>query len=343
MLVLPHFIMALKTFISHAEFAFENGQKIPQLEVAYHTYGSLNADQSNVIWVCHALTASADAADWWSGLVGTDRIFDPKNYFIVCANIVGSCYGSSGPLSTNPETGDPYFSDFPQMTIRDMVQAHELLREHLGIKHIQVAIGGSMGGYQILEWAYLKPNLFSKLVLAVTSSRESAWGIGIHTVQRKAIETDPTWKDKSPEAGREGLITCRGIGMLTYRNYETFVKTQTDATAKTDDFRASSYLQYQGEKLANRFNAYSYWLLTKAMDSHHLGRDRESLETALASIKIPALVVGISSDILCPKAEQKALAADLGNATYHEIDSPYGHDGFLIEFEQLTALIEAFL
>ncbi len=335
---------SLQTYRLPAPFALELGGELPELEIAYHTYGALNAEKNNVVWVFHALTASADAADWWSGLVGEGKLLDPSTYFIVCANILGSCYGSSGPLSINPKTGEPYFASFPQVTIRDMVQAHALLQQHLGITSIYLGIGGSMGGYQLLEWTLKAPELFEHIVLPVTSAKESAWSIAIHTTQRKAIETDATWKDPSPNAGREGLIACRGIGMLTYRNYATFVNTQTDHDDRIDHFSASSYLQYQGEKLADRFHAYAYWLLTKAMDSHNIARNRNStIEALLESITARALVLGITSDILCPTAEQKHLAQHLANATYYEMDSPYGHDGFLIEFEQMTALITQFL
>jgi homoserine O-acetyltransferase len=307
--------------------------------VVYHTAGNLNSEKSNVIWFCHALTANSDVADWWDSLVGKGKTYDPDKHFIICANILGSCYGTSGPLTIHAETGKPYYSTFPQITIRDMVQMHILLRKHLGIETIQTLIGGSMGGYQVLEWALTEPGVFRNLVLVATSPQESAWGIAIHTAQRLAIETDSTWKDHLPTAGANGLKTARAIGMLTYRNYEAFVKTQTDPEHKLDDFKASSYIHYQGEKLVKRFHVYSYWLLTKAMDSHNIARHRGTLEDVLSSVRIKTTIIGISSDQLCPIAEQRFMAKYIPESNFVEIDSPYGHDGFLIEGEQIGKAI----
>ncbi len=335
--------MKPKTFISNAPFLTESGAVLSRLEISYHTYGHLNAAADNVIWVCHALTANSDAADWWTGIIGDDRVIDPKKHFIVCANILASCYGSSGPLSINPESGTPYYALFPFITIRDMVKAHILLRKHLGVEYIHLCMGGSMGGYQVLEWALTEPEVFSKFFLIATGASESAWGIAIHTAQRLAIEADSTWQDNSPDAGARGLKAARAIGMLTYRNYKAFVETQQDKDHVLGTYRAESYIHYQGEKLVKRFNAQSYHLLTRAMDSHHIGRNRGSLESTLSSIRQPTLVVGISSDQLCPVAEQQFLARHLHKATFHEIDSPYGHDGFLIEWEKLSVVLKAFV
>jgi homoserine O-acetyltransferase len=318
----------------------ESGQTLPSVEIAYHTYGTINSDGSNLIWFCHALTANSDVLDWWNSLVGEGKAYDPSKYFIVCANIIGSCYGSSGPLSINPETQKPYYSNFPQVTIRDMVKMHIALRKHLGVEKINTIIGGSMGGYQALEWVLTEPNVFDKMVLLATSAQESAWGIAIHTTQRLAIEIDESWKNENANAGAKGLKTARAVGMLTYRNYSAFVKTQSDDEHKLDNFKASSYIHYQGEKLVNRFNAYSYWILTKAMDSHNIARNRGKMEDVLRSIRTKTLVIGISSDQLCPVTEQKKLAQHIPNANFVEIDSPYGHDGFLIEGALIGNAIE---
>jgi homoserine O-acetyltransferase len=326
-------------------FTLESGAELPELRIAYHTYGTLNADASNVVWVCHALTANSDVADWWAGLIGEGRVIDPSRYFIVCANILGSCYGSSGPLSTDPATGQPYYNTFPQVTVRDMVKAHILLRKHLGIAKLHLLIGGSMGGYQVLEWALAEPAAIERLFLLCTGASESAWGIAIHTAQRLAIEADCSWKDASAKAGGRGLKAARAIGMLTYRNYQTFVRTQSDPDKdKTDNFRAASYIDYQGDKLVNRFNAQSYWLLTKAMDSHNISRGKDAdMAGLLTGLPHPTLLMGITSDILCPPEEQLFLERHMPNATYYEIDSSYGHDGFLIEFEQIGALLKAWM
>ncbi|MEJ8757479.1 homoserine O-acetyltransferase [Pontibacter sp. H259] len=320
-------------------FALESGGTLPELTIAYHTYGTLNTAKDNVVWICHALTANADAADWWNGLVGEGKALDPGKYFIVCANILGSCYGTTGPASINPETGKSYYSSFPQVTIRDMVQVHILLRKHLGLEKIHLLVGGSMGGYQALEWCVMENSVMDNLFLLASSAAESAWGIAIHTAQRLAIEADSTWQNDSETAGSAGLKAARAIGMLTYRNYELMVELQSDHDPeKTDNYKAESYIRYQGEKLVKRFNGYTYWLLTKAMDSHNLSRGRgKNLEKVLQTITQRTLVIGISSDILCPVQEQVFISQQLPNATYVEIHSSYGHDGFLIESERIAA------
>lgn len=326
-------------FIYNNEFKLEQGNVLPGIEISYCTYGNLNADASNVVWICHALTANAAVTEWWPGMVGEGFAIDPAKYFIVCANIIGSCYGSSGPLSIHPSTGKSYYSSFPNITIRDMVKANILLREHLNIAHIHLLIGGSMGGYQAIEWTLIEPNIINKLFLLATSPTESAWGIAVHEAQRLALTADPTWNEQSENAGKNGIKAARAIGMLSYRNYDIMVKTQSDSNAeKLENYKAASYISYQGEKLATRFNAYSYWLLTKAMDTHHIARGRnKSVDELLASIAQPALIIGISSDILCPLAEQQHLAQQIPNATLVEIDSAYGHDGFMVEAEKISA------
>lgn len=319
-------------------FVLENGEILPELTIAYHTYGTLNSEKDNVIWVCHALTANSDVADWWPGMVGKDLAFDTEKYFIVCANILGSCYGTTGPLSINPLTQKPYFSIFPFITIRDMVNAHILLRKQLEIKEVQVLAGGSMGGYQAMEWCVMEPGIIKQLFLLATSATESAWGIAIHTAQRMAIEADNSWQNDFPEAGQKGLKAARAIGMLTYRNYEMFALQQTDPdTEKTENFKAESYIKYQGDKLVGRFNSFSYYLLTKAMDSHHLGRMRgRKVEEILQGFRQKTLITGISSDILCPVTEQKFLSTNIPDSKYIEINSAYGHDGFLVECDKIS-------
>ena len=326
-------------------FLLEAGQTLPGISIAYTTAGQLNNDASNVVWICHALTANSDVTEWWPGVVGTGCVIDPAKYFIVCANIIGSCYGSSGPLSINPATGKSYYHSFPLITIRDMVKAHIILREHLTIKKIHLLVGGSMGGYQALEWAVMEPQHIEQLFLLATSPTESAWGIAVHAAQRIAIEADNSWQNNDEEAGQKGLKAARAIGMLTYRNYGIMVKTQTDNdTEKIDNYRAASYINYQGNKLAERFNAYSYWLLTKAMDSHQLTRGRGgNIDTILKTIHQRSLIIGISSDILCPLIEQQHMAAQMPRATLIEIDSAYGHDGFMVESEKISACLKEWL
>jgi homoserine O-acetyltransferase/O-succinyltransferase len=320
------------------DFKLENGTRLQGIEIAYHTYGTLNADKSNVVWVCHALTANSDVADWWGGVVGNGQVINPEKYFIVCANILGSCYGSTGPLSTNSVIGHAYYSSFPLVTIRDMVQAHILLRKHLGIEKIHLLMGGSMGGYQAMEWCVMENSVIENLFLLATSAAESAWGIATHTAQRLSIEADNTWNTATADAGAKGLKAARAIGMLTYRNYGIMVQQQSDAdTEKLDDFKASSYINYQGDKLVGRFNAYSYWALTKSMDSHNIARGRGgSLERVLKTITQHTLIIGISSDILCPLIEQHFLAKHILHSSIIEIDSSYGHDGFMVESKLIS-------
>jgi len=328
-------------FLSTKAFNLEMGGILPELKIAYCTYGTLNAEKSNVLWICHALTASADAIKWWNGLIGEGKIFDSKKYFIVCANILGSCYGSTSPNSINPKTNQKYGIDFPFFTIRDMVKAHQLLKAHLEINRIKLLVGGSMGGYQTLEWAVIEPNSIENLFLIATSAEESAWGKAIHTAQRLAIASDPDWIKGEIGIGDKGLKAARGIGMLTYRNYDLFKKQQNDDDLEVyKDHKATSYIKYQAQKLAYRFDALSYYKLTEAMDSHQLARGRsKSVSQILDKINIPTLVIGISTDLLCPPQEQQFLAKHLQNAEYHEIDSEYGHDGFLIENEKIGKIL----
>jgi homoserine O-acetyltransferase len=325
-------------------FTLECGVSLPQLKIAYHTYGEFTPGKK-VAWVCHALTANSDVTDWWKGLVGEGCLINQTDYYIVCANIIGSCYGSTGPLSIDDIGTSISYDNFPTITIRDMVQAHILLRQHLGIEHIDLLMGGSMGGYQALEWAIFEPKVIEKMFLIATSPSESAWGVAVHTAQRLAIEADCTWKEAKPNAGAKGLKAARAIGMLTYRNYAIFQEKQTDEDPeKIDNFKASAYMIYQGDKLVKRFNAYSYWLLTKSMDSHHLARKRGgNLMATLAGIQIPTFIMGINSDILCPLDEQRFMEQHMPNATLVAIDSLYGHDGFIIETAQITTNLKAWL
>ncbi|SDK66207.1 homoserine O-acetyltransferase [Catalinimonas alkaloidigena] len=324
------------------ELPLELGGTLPGFQLAYCTVGTLNATRSNVIWICHALTANADPAEWWPGMIGEGKLFDPTTHFIVCANILGSCYGSTGPLSVDPRTGQPFYHTFPRITVRDIVQAHIRLRDHLGIDTIELCIGGSLGGQQAVEWAIMEPERIKTLILLATNAFHSPWGVAFNESQRMAIETDPTWQDSTPEAGLNGMKTARSIALLSYRNYTTYWNGQMESNCDTfEKFRASSYQRYQGEKLAKRFNAYSYYALSLTMDSHHVGRGRGSAEKALSQIQANTLSIGISSDVLFPTNEQLFLFENIPTGTFLEIDSDYGHDGFLIETEQLTRCIQS--
>lgn len=325
-------------------FKLESGKKLRNLEIAYQTFGKLNAKKDNVIWACHALTANADVLDWWKGLFGNNALFNPDEHFIICANILGSNYGTTNPLSINPVTGQPYYLSFPEYTIRDLAAAHHLLANHLGIDNIKVLIGGSLGGQQALEWSLAKTQTIENLILVATNAVHSPWGIAFNESQRLAISTDRTFYANKPDGGLKGLKVARSIALLSYRTYQAYADTQVESVNdKTTGYRASSYQNYQGEKLCKRFNAYSYWYLSKAMDSHNVGRGRKSIVAALAEVKSNTLVIGIENDVLFPISEQKFLAENINDAQFSSINCAYGHDGFLIETDKLTNIIGNFL
>ncbi len=311
-------------------FELESGNSLPEVEVAYCTYGALNEAKDNAIYVCHALTANADVADWWPAMVGEGLILDTSKYFVICANILGSCYGTTGPGCVNPVTNTKYGKRFPHITIRDIVNVHRLLAEHLQLKSIHLLCGGSMGGQQAMEWAISTPTFIKNLFLIATNARHSAWGIAFNEAQRMALESG-------------SLEAARAIAMLSYRNHTMYEMTQTDEEYKTDAFKAAGYQRYQGEKLKKRFDADAYYTLSKAMDSHNVARDRNSLAEAFKNVQAKTLIMGISSDILFPVKEQKQIAENITDAVYEEIDSPYGHDGFLIETKTISELLKQHL
>src|SRR5579863_1736865 len=335
--------MSTQIFKYKQPFKLESGKKLRELEIGFHTYGKLNKNRDNVVWVCHALTANSDVFDWWKGLFGDNNHFNPNEHFIVCANILGSNYGTTSPLSINPVTGLPYYLSFPQISVRDMVKAHQLLAEHLEIKDIKIIIGGSLGGQQALEWSIMQPERIKNLILIATNARHSPWGIAFNESQRLAITTDRSFYATKPDGGAKGMKAARSIALLSYRGYKTYSVTQQEENdKKVDEFKASSYQNYQGDKLVKRFNAYSYWYLTKVMDSHNVGRGRHGVEKALSLIKAKTLVIGIKSDLLFPIEEQQYLFRHIPKAAFAELDSFYGHDGFLIETELLTNVINSF-
>ncbi len=325
------------------KFELESGEYLPGFQLKYSTAGVLNKERSNVVWVTHALTGSSDVLDWWKGLFDEGSVFDLKNNFVVCANALGGCYGSTGPLSINPETGKTFYHSFPLLTHRDIVRSFDLLREHLGLPTIHTLIGGSLGGQQVLEWALLKPDVVKHIVPIGCNVLHSPWGIAFNEAQRMAISADATWKEDSARAGVEGMKAARAIAMLSYRTHSIYGNAQGEKSGeKFDDFRAASYQRYQGDKLANRFNAFTYWTFSKAMDSHNVARGRASAEEVLNQLKAKTLVVGIESDILFPLSEQQYLADKIPGAQLAVLQSDYGHDGFLVEFEQLNEALKTF-
>lgn len=332
-----------QSYKCNQEVHLEKGGKLPELELYYTTLGKLNAQKSNVIWVCHAFTGNSNFQEWWPGLFGEGLLFDPDEYFIICANMPGGCYGSTGPLTTNPITGIPYYHKFPEITNKDIIDVFELLRKHLEIPRIHTVIGCSLGGQQALEWSVSHPDIIEHLVAIGANAFHSPWGIAFNETQRMAIQQDLTWELSTDSAGLSGMKIARAIALISYRNYNTYNATQTEEDVdKTDDYKASSYQVYQGEKLAKRFNAYTYWYLSKVMDSHNVGRGYGSVEKALKRITAKGLFIGLDSDILFPIPEQKHLASVVEGGEFVSIDSLYGHDGFLLEPEKLTRVIKAF-
>ncbi len=331
------------TYYFKGEFSLESGRSISDFHLAYTTHGNLSPKKDNVVWIFQAMTANSDPAEWWPGMVGEGKFFDPNQYYIVCVNTPGSCYGSSGPLDINPATNTPYYRNFPFFTPLDMAKAYDLLRIELGIDDIFLGIGSSLGGQQLLAWAGMSPSLFKHIVPISTNAFQSPWGKAFNASQRLCIEADPTWYEEKADGGMEGMKVARAVALLSYRSYETYEKTQQDPKEAVENFRSDSYQKYQGEKLSKRFNAYSYYMLSKSLDSHHMGRGIFDAEELLRKITSKCLIIGISSDLLFPVSEQRFIAAHIPGAKLEIIESMYGHDGFLLEDETLTTLLKKFI
>lgn len=331
------------TFQYKQTFRLEAGGYLPGFQLKYTTLGQLNADKSNVVWVCHALTGSSSFQEWWGDLFSSDGPFAPQENFIICANTLGGCYGSTGPISPDQKTGTPYYHEFPFLSNRDVVNAFDLLRTELGLDKIQTLIGGSLGGQQVLEWAILRPDVFQNLIPIASNAKHSPWGIAINESHRMAIAADSTWKNKDAKAGSAGLAAARAMSMVTFRTYQAYDEQQGDNDEKLDHYKASGYQQYHGEKLVNRFDAFTYWTLTKMMDSHDVGRGRGGITKALSQIQASTLVVGIDSDVLFPLREQELISFSIPNAQLEVLRSDFGHDAFLIETEKLKSIICEFL
>lgn len=340
--------MSTQTFHYHSSFTLESGVELPGFHLAYTTLGKLHAQHDNVVWVFHALTANSNPAEWWPGLVGEGKYFDPAHYFIICVNKPGSPYGSISPVSIDPNTHRPYYKDFPVWTIRDITRAYQILREHLGIRHIFIGLGGSTGGMQLLQWAVDEPALFHHIVPIATSAVLSPWGIAFNASQRMAIEADATWQDPAADAGQKGLAAARAIALLSYRHYNGYAITQPRdknfvAMQPGVTYAADNYQRYQGLKLVNRFHVLCYYRLTQTMDSHDIGRYYCSLEQALSRITARTLVIGIESDVLYPIEEQELLQQQISGASLLSIASEFGHDGFLLEYEKIENALRQFI
>lgn len=330
----------MKNRITKEVFRLECGQELYNINIAYNTYGKLNQERSNVIWVCHALTGDQNVFDWWGGLFGPNKLFDPEDYFIVAVNALGSCYGSTGP-STPRRNQRPALLEFPVVSVRDQVAVNELVREHLKVDKVFALIGASFGGQIALEWSIISPNSFQKLVLVASNAKHSAFGVAFNESQRLALRLDPTFG--TLHGGKDGLKAARSIAMLSYRSYKGYNNKLEAENDLSDQLPAITYQQYQGEKLAKRFDAMSYYFLSRTMDSHDVGRGRSGIKKALTKVVAEVLTVGVDTDLLFPTSEQKFIARHVRNGSYAEISSDYGHDGFLVETDQLEEVLNDFL
>ncbi|HEX9240962.1 MAG TPA: homoserine O-acetyltransferase [Anaeromyxobacter sp.] len=324
------------------EHALELGGRLPGLRIAYRTWGTLAPDGANAVVVCHALTGSADADLWWTRLFGPGRSLDPERDFVVCSNILGSCYGTTGPAEIDPTTGKPWHGTFPAITIRDMIRVQRRLVDALGVKKVRMVVGGSLGGMQVLEWALLYPELVESAVFIASTARHSAWCIGLSEAQRQAIYADPRWQDGRYDAAdppAAGLSVARMMAMLSYRSQPSF-EMRFGRRAQTEDLYAiESYLRYQGQQLVDRFDPATYVALTRAMDTHDVSRGRGDFEQVLRSLRQPTLVVSIDSDVLYWPWEQREVATLAPAARLAVMDSPHGHDAFLIDVDRLDDMI----
>jgi homoserine O-acetyltransferase len=326
-------------------FALESGARLPSVTVAFRTWGRPDADGGNAVLVCHALTGSADVDRWWGALLGPGRALDPDRDFVVCSNVLGGCYGTTGPTSPRPGGHGRWGGDFPAVTVRDIVRVQAALLDALGVKHLRLVVGGSLGGMQVLEWALLFPDRVDAIAPIAASARHSAWCIGLSEAQRQAIYADPRWREGCypPEDGPDaGLAVARLIAMCSYRSRASLEARFSRSEAPAGGFAVEGWLRHHGRALVDRFDANTYVTLTKAMDTHDVGRGRGGWREALATVRVPALVVSIDTDVLYPPAEQEELADALPLARLVRLASPHGHDAFLIESEVANAIVARF-
>lgn len=324
-----------------SELPLESGDSLRGARVAYRTWGE---PRDEAILICHALTGSADADDWWAGMFGNGRPFDPERDYVISANALGGCYGTTGPTSPMPEGDGWYGASFPDVTIRDMVRLQAELLNHLEVERLKLVIGGSMGGMQAMEFAFSYPGRVDGAVSIGAAAAQSAWGIAFSEPQRRAITGDPAFKRGRYQPGEQpetGLATARMIAMISYRSYANF-ESRFARRNSEEGYEAQSYLQHQGKKLVDRFDANSYLRLMDAMDSHDLARGRGERTEVLSSLTTPVLTVGISSDVLFPPAEVRDLAHSLPHGRYATLHASQGHDAFLIETGSLGQIINGF-
>jgi len=342
---------------AHHPLVLLHGGILHDVTVAYETYGRLSEQRDNVILVTHALTGDShvaphheqDEPGWWDALIGPGRPLDTDRFYIICSNVLGGCQGTTGPSSINPATGLPYGSTFPQITVRDMVRVQKRLLHQLGIHHLVMVVGGSMGGMQALEWAVTYPEFMDGVAAIAAPGYGSAQAIAYSQVARQAVMLDPAWNNGDyyqSEGPRQGLAVARALGMITYQS-EPSMAAKFGRKARNGHYEVENYLDYQGDKLFQRFDANSFLCLQRALDLYDLGEGYSSYKTALARIEARVLVVGVNSDILYPAYQQAELTKNLRQvgvrAEYAELDSPHGHDGFLLDFHLLRPILNNFL
>lgn len=366
-------VWAKKQFVELFEppnsLRLESGAELVRLPVAYETFGTYNPQKPNAVLVCHALTGDSHACGrygpddskpgWWDPVIGPGRAIDTERYFVICSNVIGGCQGTVGPSSPDPATGRPYGIRFPVVTPRDMVRVQRELMRKLNIPKLLAVIGGSLGGMQVMEWIVTYPDMMTGAIPVATCGRFHPQGIAFNEVQRRAIINDPNWNGGDyydglrPEAG---LALARMLGMITYRSDESMHRQFSRRVRGTDEdilrgfdtrFEAESYLYHQGDALVRRFDANSYLYLSRAMDLHDVSRGHSSYWEALDRIQAKLLVIGIRSDLLFPTYQQKEIVdicEELGkDVSYYEMDSPWGHDAFLVDHQMIDGVIRGFL
>jgi homoserine O-acetyltransferase/O-succinyltransferase len=349
--------------------ALDGGGRLSPVEIAYETYGTLDAGGTNAILVCHALTGDQHVASahpktgkpgWWTRMVGAGKPIDPARHFIVCANVLGSCLGSSGPASIDPATGQPYAMSFPVITVRDMVRAQAMLLDHLGVAVLEAVVGGSMGGMQALEWAATFPDRVRAAIVIASAARHSAQNIAFHEVGRQAIMADPNWRGGAYYGAGDppsaGLAVARMAAHITYLSEagltEKFGRRLQDRGAKgfgfDADFQVESYLRHQGISFTDRFDANSYLYITRALDYFDLAEEHGGLlANAFRGSATRFCVVSFDTDWLYPTAESRTIVHALNAAgaqvSFVELSSPFGHDAFLLDVPELNQVVDGFI
>jgi homoserine O-acetyltransferase len=336
-----------------APLELESGVALAPVEIAYCTWGRLSPRADNAVIVCHALTGSADADLWWAPMFGPGRALDPGRDYIVCGNVLGGCYGTTGPTSRAAD-GQAWGGRFPRVTVRDQVKAQMALADTLGIRAIRMVIGGSMGGLQALEWAMMDPVRVRSVASIAASGRHSSWCVVWSEAQRMALAADPKFHGghyDSADPPVAGLAAARAIAMVSYRSPGSLeqrfgravgAEVFGERSEAPGDLAVGGWLRHHGQKLVDRFDANSYRVLLDAMDSHDLGRDRGNYLEALSRLRSPVLTVSISTDLLYVPSEQQALARQLPQAEWVEVNSDHGHDGFLTDADRLEPVVRAF-